>query len=87
MGAIVKKFGGTVVKNIGDALLFYFPVEDNEVEKEGLKKCLDCCLALGEEHEEITKKLEEHNLPPLNYRTSATYGIVRIAKIAYIVSK
>ena len=82
MGAIVKKFGGTVVKNIGDALLFYFPVEDNEVEKEGLKKCLDCCLALGEEHEEITKKLEEHNLPSLNYRTSATYGIVRIAKIA-----
>ena len=82
MGAIVKRFGGTVVKNIGDALLFYFPVEDNEVEKEGLKKCLDCCLALGEEHKEITKKLEEHNLPSLNYRTSATYGIVRIAKIA-----
>ena len=82
MGAIVKRFGGTVVKNIGDALLFYFPIENNKVEKEGLKKCLDCCLALGEEHKEIIKKLEEHNLPPLNYRTSATYGIVRIAKIA-----
>ncbi|MGB0856105.1 MAG: HAMP domain-containing protein [Nitrosopumilus sp.] len=81
MGAIVKKFGGTVVKNIGDALLFYFSTEsDDEKEIETLKTCLDCCLALGEEHEEIIKKLEEQNLPLLDYRISATYGIVRIAK-------
>ena len=81
MGVIIKKFGGTVVKNIGDALLFYFPVDDVR-EKETLKVCLDCCLALGEEHEEIIKKLEEQNLPLLDYRISATYGIVRIAKTA-----
>ncbi|WP_316506816.1 HAMP domain-containing protein [Nitrosopumilus sp.] len=79
MGVIVKKFGGTVVKNIGDALLFYFPIDDIQ-EKETLKVCLDCCLALGDEHEEIVKKLEQQNLPLLDYRISATYGIVRIAK-------
>lgn len=82
MGAIVKKFGGTVVKNIGDALLFNFAIENDSKEKESLKNCLDCCLALSEEHSEIIKKLEEHNLPLLDYRISATYGIVRIAKIS-----
>ena len=78
--AVVKKFGGTVVKNIGDALLFNFVIDDDSKEKELLKNCLDCCLALSEEHKEIIKKLEKQNLPLLDYRISATYGIVRIAK-------
>ena len=79
MGAIIKKFDGTVVKNIGDALLFYFSTKNAE-EKKVLQKCLDCCLALSNAHTEITEKLEKQNLPLLNYRISATYGIVRIAK-------
>ena len=79
IGAIIKNFEGTVVKNIGDALLFYFVVDDKK-EKIGLKKCLDCCLALGDAHEDIVKKLEKQKLPLLDYRISATYGIVRIAK-------
>lgn len=79
MGAIIKKFDGTVVKNIGDALLFYFSTKNAE-EKIILRKCLNCCLALSNAHIEITEKLEKQNLPLLNYRISATYGIVRIAK-------
>lgn len=79
VGAIINKFGGIVVKNIGDALLFYFSLENNN-EKDTLKKCLDCCLALTEAHDEIVKKLEKINLPTLDYRISATYGIVRIAR-------
>ena len=79
IGAIIKKFEGVVVKNIGDALLFYFVIDDKK-EKTSLKKCLDCCLALVEAHKDIVKKLEKQNLPLLDYRISATYGIVRIAK-------
>jgi class 3 adenylate cyclase len=75
---IVKNFGGIVVKNIGDALLFYFPVTLSE--ESALKKCLDCCLTLCESHEDIIQKLEQQNLPIFNYRISSTYGIVRIAK-------
>ncbi|MFB5622628.1 MAG: HAMP domain-containing protein [Nitrosarchaeum sp.] len=76
---IVKNFGGIVVKNIGDALLFYFPVLHSE-EKSILKNCLDCCLTLGELHDDIVKKLEKQKLPVFDYRISSTYGIVRIAK-------
>ncbi len=76
---IVRNFGGIVIKNIGDALLFYFPVIHSETEKT-IQKCLDCCLTLGESHKEITAKLQKENLPIINYRTSATFGMVRIAR-------
>ena len=76
---IVRKFDGIVVKNIGDALLFYFPVIHSE-QKITLKKCLDCCLTIAESHEDIANQLKKEKLPILDYRISATYGIVRIAK-------
>ena len=76
---IVRNFGGIVIKNIGDALLFYFPVIPSE-EESTLKKCLDCCLTLGESHDDIVKKLENQKLPVFDYRISSTYGMVRIAK-------
>jgi len=79
MASVIRKFDGIVSKNIGDALLFYFTVDPSN-EKLILKKCLDCCLALSNEHQVITEKLEKQNLPLLNFRISTTYGTVRIAK-------
>ena len=77
---IVRNFGGIVVKNIGDALLFYFSAH---TEKEYvLKKCINCCLTLGESHKNIVAKLKDENLPTVDYRISATFGTVRIAKIS-----
>ncbi|MEK6908176.1 MAG: HAMP domain-containing protein, partial [Thermoproteota archaeon] len=79
IAGIVRNFGGIVIKNIGDALLFYFPIIPSE-EESVLKKCLDCCLTLGESHDDIAKKLENQKLPVFDYRISSTYGMVRIAK-------
>jgi len=76
---IVRNFGGIVVKNIGDALLFYFPIIHSEKELT-IKKCLNCCLTLGESHKDIVTKLQKEKLPIFDYRTSATFGIVRIAR-------
>lgn len=79
IAVIVRNYDGIVVKNIGDALLFYFPVIYSE-EESTLKKCLDCCLTLSESHDDIINKLEKQKLPVFDYRISSTYGIVRIAK-------
>ncbi|MFQ5573370.1 MAG: HAMP domain-containing protein, partial [Nitrosopumilaceae archaeon] len=79
--AVVRKHGGVVVKNIGDALLFYFPKTSSQ-DKSIFKKVLECCLALGDAHEEINDKMIEAELPFVDYKTSATYGAVRVAKIA-----
>ena len=75
----VRNFGGIVVKNIGDALLFYFPVLHAEKELT-IKKCLNCCLTLGETQKDIAKQLHQSGLPAIDYRVSATFGIVRIAR-------
>jgi class 3 adenylate cyclase len=77
----IESFDGIVVKNIGDALLFYFPRTNSQDERE-LKNALECCLAISEFHKEINKKMEEGGLPSLSYKISATYGSVRVAKIA-----
>ncbi len=79
LAIIVRNFGGIVIKNIGDALLFYFPVLHSEKEIT-LEKCLNCCLTLGESHDDLEKKLQNENLPSVDYRVSATFGMVRIAR-------
>jgi HAMP domain-containing protein len=76
---IIRKFDGIVVKNIGDALLFYFPVIHSE-QKFTLNKCLECCMTIIESHDYISNQLKQQKLPVFDYRISATYGIVRIAK-------
>lgn len=78
---VVRNSGGIVVKNIGDALLFYFanlPNQDTEV----FKKALDCCLKICDSSDDIKSKLAKEKLPTFDYRTSATYGPVRIARIS-----
>ena len=73
--------GGIVVKNIGDALLFYFP-KTNTHDKNVIKDALEGCLKIGELNTHISKKMQQERLPPFDYRISATYGSVRVAKIA-----
>jgi class 3 adenylate cyclase len=78
MATIVQKFKGTVIKNIGDALLFYFP-KTNPHEPQSFKNVLDCCFDMIAAHDKICIMLEEKGLPCVDYKISATYGSVRLA--------
>src|SRR3990170_544994 len=42
------------------------------------KNCLECCLKMTEEHENINHILKKQKLPSLDYRISADYGEVSI---------
>ena len=79
MGRVIQKYEGTIVKNIGDALLFYFSIYGHD-EKQILRRCLDCCISMSEIHDSVSDRLRRADLPLMNYRISCTYGIVRIAK-------
>ena len=81
MANIVKTHNGTVVKNIGDALLFYFKIDDTTKEKE-FKNVLECCMALIDYHGTLCGQLKEKKLPCVNYRISSTFGPVSIANVA-----
>jgi len=80
VAAIVKKFNGIVVKNIGDSLLFYFPnIKAND--KVAFTNVIECCLTMGESYNEINKQMIQEGLPEIAYRISITYGTVNIAKV------
>lgn len=81
MAIWIGDHGGIVVKNIGDALLFYFP-KTNTRDKDAIKDALEGCLKIGELNTHISKKMQQEGLPAFDYRISATYGSVRVAKIA-----
>ena len=78
---IVKKFDGVIVKNLGDALLFYFPII-NENELKEFKNVIECCLKICDANEEINEKLNAEGLPGIAYRLSSTFGEVSVARVS-----
>ena len=80
MAAIARQYEAKVVKNIGDSILFYFPKSCHSEKQICLHASLECCLAITEIHDLLNKKLVEQNLPRLDYRVSADYGPIMIAK-------
>lgn len=81
MAAVIRKYDGTVVKNIGDALLFYFKISYVEDQAE-FKNVLDCGMALVDHHDELCRYMEDRGLPRIDYRISTTFGPVSVASVS-----
>ncbi len=80
MATIIKNFGGKIIKNAGDALIFYFPdTVDLSVATPKAKEVLECGVTMSAAHGIINAKMHKEGLPPVNYRTSVDYGQVEIA--------
>ncbi len=80
MSKILSRFGGFVIKNVGDCLVFYFPESSKSDRKFGFMSCLECSLAMIEYHGTICRILNKEGLPCVDYRVSADYGSVVIMK-------
>ena len=80
MSKIVSRYGGTVIKNVGDCLVYYFPESMDGKKKFGLMACIECSLAMGEARDIICQKLFSEGLPCLDYRVSADFGEIIIMK-------
>ena len=86
MAAIIRDFNATIIKNTGDSLLYYFPETSNNSSPSSaddisvFKEVFECGLTMVEASTIINTKIQEEGLPPLNYRISADYGRVEIAK-------
>ena len=76
MSKILGRFGGFVIKNIGDCLLYYFPESSKANKKFGFMSCIECSLAMTENHANICRVLNQNGLPCVDYRVSADYGSV-----------
>ena len=83
MAAIIRDFNATIIKNTGDSLLCYFPKTSNNSTDDisAFKEVFECGLIMVEASTIINTKIQEEGLSShLNYRISADYGKVEIAK-------
>lgn len=80
MSQVLHNFGGYVIKNIGDCVLFYFPHIIERNSKYSMIACLECGLEMIEFRKILCKKLKQEGLPCLDYRISADFGSVTIMK-------
>jgi len=80
MANIVERFDGFVIKNVGDSLLYYFPESSKSSKRQGFLSCIECSVTMIDSHKLINKKVQNEDLPLLNYRVSADYGKITIIK-------
>ncbi len=77
----ITSYGATVVKNVGDSLLYYFPKTEYG-EPESFKEVLNCCVAMIQKGTKLNAKLQQLGLPDVKYRISCDYGAVIVAKMS-----
>jgi len=76
---IVKSYGGKVIKNIGDCLLFYFSKTGDFKDMEAFKETMDCGFKILDERYIVNQELAKEHLPPFNYRITIDYGVLDLA--------
>jgi two-component system, OmpR family, response regulator ChvI len=77
---IAKNFGAKIVKNAGDALIFYFEEASDPKNIARFRNVLDCGLTMGMASSALNAKMLNEKLPPVKYRISADYGQVSVAR-------
>lgn len=82
MAIIIRNFGAEIIKNAGDCLIYYFPRTSESNNKPAFKDVIECGLTMIAAHRIINARLYENKLPSLDFRISADYGKLSIAKIA-----
>src|SRR5918994_727653 len=79
MAILVKNYDAKIVKNAGDALIFYFPETSDSSNEAAFKGMLECFTTMILARDIINTKLHSENLPSVSYRISADYGKVEVA--------
>jgi CheY-like chemotaxis protein len=80
LAAISRNFGAKIMKNVGDSLVIYFPESLDSTNKETWSDILDCLLALMDARSIINTNLYQEGLSSVNYRISADYGKMEVAR-------
>jgi CheY-like chemotaxis protein/class 3 adenylate cyclase len=79
MAILARNYNAKIVKNAGDALIFYFPETSDSGNEVAFKDVLECITTMISARDMINAKLYLEDLPPINYRISADYGKVEVA--------
>ena len=77
---IAKKYDASILKNVGDSVMFYFPNTSDSNDENAFNKVLECGYVMKTLHKSINAKMNKELLPSIKYRISIDYGKVEIAK-------
>ena len=80
IASIAKKYDASILKNVGDSVMFYFPHTSNSNDEDAFNKVLECGNVMKTLHNSINAKMNKELLPSIKYRVSIDYGKVEIAK-------
>ena len=80
MATIANNFGAKIIKNAGDALIYYFPKASDINNKIAFRDVLECGITMMAAHRSINSKMHYESLPSVNYRISADYGEMQLAR-------
>ncbi len=80
MAAIARNFDGKVIKNTGTSLIYYFPKTSDASNLSAFNDVIECGVTMMVANKIINIKLKEEGLPSLQYKISADYGIVEVAR-------
>jgi CheY-like chemotaxis protein len=81
LATIAKNFNAKIIKVTSDGLIFYFPKTYDSSNKSAFKDVIECCLTMTTAANVIiNKELYKEKLPHVNYRISADYGRVEVAR-------
>jgi class 3 adenylate cyclase len=78
---IVESYGGKVLKNIGDCILFYFPKTSDINDINSFHEAIECDYKILDERYKINDGLVKKHLPPFNFRMSLDYGVLDLTLV------
>ena len=78
---IVKSYGGKILKNIGDCILFYFPKTSDVNDINSFQQAIECDFKILDERYKINDELNRKHLPTFNFRMSLDYGVLDLALV------
>ncbi|HYZ49436.1 MAG TPA: adenylate/guanylate cyclase domain-containing protein, partial [Nitrososphaeraceae archaeon] len=81
MASVLRRNNARIIKNVGDSLISYFPNTSDTTNENAFEDVLECGIDMIVASPVINEKLyKDEGLPSLNYRISADYGQVEMAK-------
>ena len=78
---IVKSYGGKVLKNIGDCMLFYFSKTCDINDTNSFQEAIECDFKILHERYKINEELARKHLLLFNFRMSLDYGVLDLALV------
>jgi two-component system, OmpR family, response regulator ChvI len=79
ISALARNYNSKIIKNAGDAVIFYFPETSDSDNEAAFKRALECLSVMILARDVINAKMHSENLPSVSYRISADYGRVEVA--------